>query len=176
MNFRTAKANDVMAVIDIYFSRRKWLGEKGVNLWQGEGFLEEIKNEVTKALNINSLYVLEQDNKIIGCVILQNSSNNDYWQEDNQNYCYLTRLCVAINEKNKGLGKVILDYCLEECQKLGYEKLRLDCRADNSHLPEFYSKYGFQEIGRKKFPNGDGTFDADSILMEMPIIKKNHKI
>lgn len=176
MDFRKANIIDLAAVINIFVERRNWLGQKGVNLWQGETFIEEITDEVTRALRGNDLYVLEQDEKIMGCVILQNNSHNDYWHYDNQNYCYLTRLCVDINEKNKGLGKIILDFCLEECQNIGYEKLRLDCRADNSHLPTFYGGYGFQEVGRKHFTNNDGTPDADSILMEMDILKKNHKL
>lgn len=176
MNFRKANNSDLEAIMAIYINRQEWLKQKGVNLWQGADFVDQISDEVADALQGQALYVLENETGILGAVMLQNNSNNDYWEDDNQNYCYLTRLCVDVNSKSMGLGKVILDYSIEDCQKLGYEKLRLDCRADNSHLPVFYGNYGFQEVGRKKFILPNGKPDADSILMEVKIIKKHYSL
>lgn len=58
---------------------------------------------------------------------------------------YLHNLASAPGAR--GAGAALLDYCQQWAQEHGYQVLRLDCRADNQALNEYYSARGFRPVG-----------------------------
>lgn len=166
--FRKAKIEELESVLDLFIKRREWLKRKNINLWQSKTFIKSLQKDLIKALTNEEVFILEENNIVIGCVFLQKDPHNDYWLNNNKEGClYLSRLCVEPDASGRNLGTMILDCSINECHNKGINFIRLDCRADNIHLPKFYSNYGFVETGRKEFPG-----DADSQLMELCVFKK----
>ena len=66
--------------------------------------------------------------------------------------------------RKNGIGKLMLEYLINYCKKIGIKTLNLEVNAQNTIAINLYKKYNFKEVGlRKKYYNN--TYDA--ILMSL---------
>ena len=66
--------------------------------------------------------------------------------------------------RKNGIGKLMLEYLINYCKKIGIKTLNLEVNALNTIAINLYKKYNFKEVGlRKKYYNN--TYDA--ILMSL---------
>ena len=70
--------------------------------------------------------------------------------------------------RRKGYGSYLMNYLIEQCEKLNIEKLLLEVSETNSIAEVFYGKYNFLTVGRRKNYYKDGT---DAVLKEKKLIK-----
>ncbi len=70
--------------------------------------------------------------------------------------------------RRKGYGSYLMNYLIEQCEKLNIEKLLLEVSETNSIAKVFYGKYNFLTVGRRKNYYKDGT---DAVLKEKKLIK-----
>lgn len=77
------------------------------------------------------------DDKIIGTVSLLKISNEEY---------ALAKMAVTENYKSVGIGKMLMEYCIEEAKKLNAKKLTLYSNTKLEAAIHVYRKYGFVEI------------------------------
>jgi len=75
----------------------------------------------------------------------------------------LKRMCLRPSCQGRGLGRRLMDACLDEACRLGCRALRLDTQAKLEAAVHLYRAYGFSEI-----PRYNDNHRAD-IWMEPPL-------
>lgn len=139
-----AQDKDIPAILSLVQSQKLYLKEKGIPQWQGlypniETFKEDIK--------LNRLYILKQDEKIIGIFALVYPDHNyDYvedgkWSSDTP-YVAIHRLCVDNDFKGKGCASFMFSYLKEN-----YNHLRVDTHALNKAMNNCLLKNDFKYVG-----------------------------
>lgn len=74
-----------------------------------------------------------------GCVAIQ---------ELETKICEMKRLFVLPDFRGLGIGGLLIASLIQNAQKLGYHKMRLDTHPSMILAQELYRKFGFYEIGR----------------------------
>lgn len=145
-SFRRAAFDDINAVFTLYEERVKWMDRQGIEQWNVTSYLDAYPIEYyEKERRLGNLYVLTEEHRIVGAVVLLQS--DDRWPDRANSFAYyihnLVTDCAA-----PGAGKRIL----EEVEKLaiqqGKQYLRLDCAADNKFLNQYYESQGYVLTGR----------------------------
>ena len=72
-----------------------------------------------------------------------------------------------------GVGRALLDACIECAKRAGYAQLELEVVATNARAIRLYERFGFAEFGRhpRKLKYRDGTY-ADMVLMMLDLRDK----
>ena len=89
-----------------------------------------------------SYYILEYGGVPAGCVAIEHASAD---------LCYLERLAVLLNERNKGFGSQLVDHVLRTAQESGAKKISIGIIARQTDLKQWYQKIGFIEGETKEF-------------------------
>jgi amino-acid N-acetyltransferase len=87
---------------------------------------------------IQTFAVAEEDGRVIGCGAL-----SVVWQD----LAEIKSLAVAEGSFGRGIGRSIVEFCLEKARSLGIKKvfaLTLE--------PEFFEKLGFRRVNRMELP------------------------
>lgn len=85
-------------------------------------------------------FVAESDNVIVGglgIAPLKDSSSE---------ICELQKMYISPQFRGIGLGKILLEKCLEIAREFKYKKIFLDTREDMVQAMNLYRKFGFKEI------------------------------
>lgn len=115
---------------------------------------EWIKSDFERGV---TYFFLEIDGKEIGCAALEKAD---------QDLCYLERLAVTPESRNKGFGKSLVDHVFHEAKKLGCKRISIGIIAKQHELKNWYSEYGFKEGITKSFDH----LPFDVTFMECNII------
>lgn len=75
----------------------------------------------------------------------------------------LYQLYVLAPWHGSGIGKVLMDWTVEEARRRNATHLQLSVFVDNHRACRFYEKYGFQEVGKYIFMVGNHE-DDDRIM------------
>jgi diamine N-acetyltransferase len=59
---------------------------------------------------------------------------------------YLSRMIVKEEDRDRGIGSIILDYLIDYAGKLGYEEVSLGVDTDNLNARHLYEKKGFTNL------------------------------
>ena len=105
--------------------------EKSKEIVEEETVINEKLNTTTKR------YILIDNNRLIGEVGIR-TTLNDFWINRGSQIFYKVRL----SERNKEYGNTILKLALKEAEKLGFEKVRVNCNDDNIKSKEVIIKNG----------------------------------
>ena len=65
--------------------------------------------------------------------------------------------------RRKGYGSNLMQYLIKDCEKLNIKKLLLEVSEMNLIAEDFYSKFNFTNVGRRKKYYKDGS---DAVLKE----------
>jgi putative acetyltransferase len=60
--------------------------------------------------------------------------------------CELVKMYVSSNARGKGLGKILLQKCIDEAKNNGFEKMYIETMPELTNAIEMYKKYGFAFI------------------------------
>jgi len=75
----------------------------------------------------------------------------------------LLNICIHPRHRQKGLGKILMDFYIDFCSKKGVKKYYLEVNPLNIPAIRLYQSFAYQETGkRKKFYQGK----YDALLME----------
>jgi N-acetylglutamate synthase-like GNAT family acetyltransferase len=77
------------------------------------------------------------DNAVIGTASLLKVSDEEY---------ELAKMAVTEKYQHAGIGKMLMDYCIEEAKKMNAKKLTLFSNTKLEAAIHVYRKYGFTEI------------------------------
>lgn len=106
-------------------------------------------------------YVLAQENN-------QSLAFASYYLDEGSIY-KLNRIYILPNQQGKGLGRLMVDYIVNDILPKGATALRLQVNKQNT-AKQFYEKIGFTQIGEAIFDIGKG-FVMDDYIMELVIAK-----
>ncbi len=81
--------------------------------------------------------VEDDDGQIIGCVGLHRISDG---------VCELRKMYLEREVRGKGLGKRLLERCVEQARRLGYRRVELETAAPLKEAISLYERYGFRPI------------------------------
>ena len=144
-SFGIASMADIENVFALYGKRVRWMDEIGIKQWNVTSYLKVYPIEYyMNQLSHGNLYVLKDENRILGAVVLL--QNDDRWTDRVDSLAYYVHNLVS-DPAVHGAGKRIL----EEVEKLairnGKQYIRLDCAVDNAFLNRYYETLGYLKTG-----------------------------
>ena len=89
--------------------------------------------------NLRDFWVAEDNKKIVGCAALHIS-----WDD----LAELKSVAVAKTKQGKGMGKELVEACLEEARDLGAKRIFV-----LTYKPDFFKKFGFKRIKTSELPH-----------------------
>lgn len=146
MNYKIelATVGDIEQIHKLIVDRCNWFIKNNIKQWEIDYYPNKYNNDYfEEQIKINKLYVARLNNKVVGAMLLK-KTDSQYW-ENNDNAFYIHHLVTSDN--CKGLGKILLDYAVDEAKKENKDYLRLDCWKANIKLNKYYEQNGFTYIG-----------------------------
>lgn len=138
--FRLAKYEDLDDVILMVRERIEWFRSKDILQWR-EYLIHHPVEEWAQAITNKQLYVVLDDDKVIGCIQFQ-YYDPEYWDDTYQ--LYIKKLCTKVGYRK--VGKVLIDEAIKLAKEKNFSKIRLDCRSTNKALNKIYEDYGFRLV------------------------------
>lgn len=89
-------------------------------------------------------FVIEKENSVVGCVALELA---------NSEVCYLERLAVLPDQRQRGFGKALVGHLFSETKLLRVHSVNIGIIAEHAELKSWYKRIGFVEGESKAFPN-----------------------
>ncbi len=87
-------------------------------------------------------FILERQDKSLGCVAIEMAGNG---------LCYLERLAVLPQERNKGYGHQLVEHVFRTARGLDAREISIGIIAQQTDLKQWYQKIGFIEGETKEF-------------------------
>ncbi len=134
-------------------SKKGWTTE--ANLLDG---IRIDKKELTEIIqdSKSSIFKFEENNQILGCVLLV----------EKENKLYLGMLCVNPEIQNSGIGKKILHFANDYAKEKGLPKIIMTVISERIELISWYNRHGYFDSGeREPFPANltDDIISGDSL-------------
>lgn len=102
----------------------------------------------------NCLFLIaESDRVAVGYALLRSERVPD--SVSSARPIELVRLYVARENIGSGVGAALMQACIREARKLGYQTLWLGVWENNLSAQKFYRKWNFHEVGKHVFQLGD---------------------
>lgn len=121
-NAKVTDANDICSLIGNYAQQDQMLFRSMSDIYE----------------NLQDFTVVEQNSAIVGCCALQ-----IIWAD----LAEIKSLAVDKNQKNKGIGKILVEAVAEKAQLLGLKKL-----FALTLTPDFFQKIGFNIVEKDSLP------------------------
>ncbi|RXY98892.1 GNAT family N-acetyltransferase [Fictibacillus sp. S7] len=116
------------------------------NIWDMEKNPEMAKTfyeELVRGNRITFIYL--ENNEFIGEGSLVFKNNDPDYTISNRRI-YLSRMIVKDDNRNRGIGSIILDYLIDYAKRLGYKEITLGVDTDNLNARHLYEKKGFTNV------------------------------
>ena len=127
--------------------------------WEEEGIYSEDFYESILAQNLSLIYKDEEEELIALCLALY---------EEKLKKVNISVLCVKSEYQKKGIGKSLLNACIDNCVKKGYYDFYLHVAVTNERAIKLYEKVGFEQKELiKNYYSNDPPPDNDAFLMEL---------
>ena len=141
---RLANMNDMDRILDIYESARVYMKVKGNPTQWGDTYPDLIM--LMEDLAVNRLFVIEEDEQMIGCFVLAGGEDKTYaviddgaWRSNNY---YGTIHRIASDGTVPGIFSKCMEYAKDH-----YDYLRVDTHADNRPMQAAVLREGFVYTG-----------------------------
>jgi putative acetyltransferase len=102
------------------------------------------------------LWVAEMNNTILGCCGIYPSSGLE------KGYAELVKFYLKRDARGKGIGRALLNRCMDSAKELGYTYIYLESLPQFSNAISIYEKEGFKMLDH---PLGDFIHNSCSIWM-----------
>jgi len=112
-------------------------------------------NDLRKGVEI---FVAEIDRKIAGSIVLFPGKMKAYeWATDAPDYPEIRMLAVDKEWRGKGLGRALIQHCMERASKQGYKEVGLHTAEFMTSAISLYTKMNFEHMPELDFePANDG--------------------
>ena len=154
MDIRKAKTEDIKAVLSITKACAIDLISKGIYQWS-EHYpnKKDFKNDIENCW----LYVVENDNEIIGCISISTHMDQEYqsvkWLSKSNKNIYIHRLAVDPKNQSKGYALQLMGFAENYGKQNNYESIRLDTFSKNLRNQRFYERRGYIRLENVYFLN-----------------------
>jgi len=150
LDLRKARIGDVtqiQSLVNSFASKGEMLGRSLSELYEG----------------LRDFFVIEQAGEILGCSALHIN-----WED----LAEVRSLAVSPRLQGKGMGKTLVNACIEEARSLGIARIYA-----LTYRPEFFEGVGFSKVPKETLPHkvwGDclkcpqfPNCDEDAVIMEL---------
>lgn len=139
-----AKKGDINQVLDITVEQREYLKNAGIPQWQGT--YPNI-DTYAKDVELERLYVLKDEDKVIGFfALIYPDHNYDYIEDgkwlDTSEYIAVHRMAVTSSYKGRGCSSFMFDWIKEN-----YDHIRVDTHLLNKVMNASLIRNGFTYTG-----------------------------
>lgn len=150
---RKATEEDIESILEITKLCAKHMINQGVFQWNEQYPNREVfKNDVKN----NELYVLEKESKIVGCIVISSTMDEEYipigWLTPSDKNIYIHRLAVHPLLQGNGFAQDLMFFAERFAREKGFTSIRLDTFSQNHRNQKFYELRGYQKLGSVYFP------------------------
>lgn len=150
---RKASKADIDRILEITKACAIHMISKNIQQWNSEyPNRTAFENDLIR----NELYVLENNNAIIGCIVISDFMDLEYhdisWLAPNIKNIYIHRLAIHPDYQGKGLARKLMDFAEKFAQKNDFTSIRLDTFSKNLKNQKFYELRGYKKLGSIYFP------------------------
>ena len=148
-----AKISQIPEILIMTDACRIAMEANGVYQWTTEyPSRKAFENDIER----DELYVLQNDNEIVGCIVVSLFIDEDYksvkWLTENANNYYIHRLAVHPNYQGKGFAQRLMDFGENFARENNAVSVRLDTFSQNKRNQKFYEQRGYTKLGNIFFP------------------------
>ncbi len=153
ISIRTARKDEVNVALSLFEEAALQLRARGINQWQHWlNPTAEYVYRVQKGLDDNAYFFVEKSGKLAGMFRLMDS-DEEYWGHQTESAVYLHSFMVKSEFGGQKIGSTVLKSVELSVREKGIKYFRLDCKADNPELCQYYEKQGFLPIRTQKMPH-----------------------
>ncbi len=150
---RIAKSEEISSILELTRACAEYMIANGIYQWNDTyPSREAFESDIVK----NELYVFEQENEIIGTIVISDFMDEEYktinWISNTNKNIYIHRLAVHPLHQGKGIAKKLMDFAENYARKNNYESIRLDTFSKNERNQKIYRKRGYKQLGNVYFP------------------------
>jgi len=150
---RKATSLDIDVILKITRACAKYMIHSDIYQWN-EYYPN--KSAFEEDINRSELYVLENNHKVIGCMVISTLMDKEYipitWLTPNKNNIYIHRLAIHPENQGKGYAQELMDYAETFAIKNNYASIRLDTFSLNKRNQKFYDLRNYKRLGTIYFP------------------------
>lgn len=106
---------------------------------------EKIVLEFTSNIALGRLYMIKDQQQIIGYLVLAFGFSFEYKGRD----AFIDEFYIKPAFRNKGIGGLTLDFIASESKKLGVQAIYLEVEPHNIHADKLYLNKGYRSNDRK---------------------------
>lgn len=144
-----------------------WKGtatEENLQIFMNDSYnIERIKSELNSPLH--TYLILENEGVAIGYAKIEETKNLPD-ELKNFNCIEVNKVYLDKNCKGKGLGKLLMNECMQIAKEKNKECIYLGVWEENIRAVRLYKSYGFESFGRHQFLIGS-QIDWDLWMMKM---------
>jgi ribosomal protein S18 acetylase RimI-like enzyme len=141
-----AGGSDLDTVLSILEEAALWLVRRGIEGWEPGSFF---RRRIADRIGRGEMYLARLAGQPFGTFALQ-WSDQEVWGDVPGDAGYVRGLAIRRGFAGRGLGRELLRWAEERAVLSGKSYLRLDCRADNRALYEYYERAGFRYRGQAR--------------------------
>lgn len=139
---RAATVNDIPAIADLYREQFKEMAElQPYFIQEGDQSEEFILNSISD--NDSDILVYEDENNIVGFILLQVKTRPAFPFIVQGKYCYIMDIIVTENSRGKGFGTALMNSAKDWANERGCDFINLDVLENNVGAIALYKKLGF---------------------------------
>ncbi len=149
MTIRQAEAHELTTTLALFKEAALKLQAKGINQWQHwrEPTPQYIE-WVQAGFDRNEYFFIEKSGALAGMFRLM-YTDEEYWGEQTDSAGYVHSLVTKTGFEGQNIGATVLQTIEQDLRAKGIDYFRLDCKADNEHLCNYYTRQGFQPIRKQ---------------------------
>ena len=150
---RKATTSDIDSILLVTKACAKDMITKGIYQWN-----EHYPNAEAfqKDINRNELYVLTNENDILGSIVISTFMDDEYkaiqWLTPSDKNMYIHRLAVHPDYQGRGFAQKLMDFAEKLALENGSRSIRLDTFSQNDRNQIFYERRGYKRLGSIYFP------------------------
>lgn len=150
---RQAKILEIPEILSVSRACAMHMIQNGIYQWNDT---YPSKEAFEKDVARKELYVLVDNNKILGCISISTFMDHEYesvnWLTPNQNNVYIHRLAVHPNHQRKGYARQLMDFAEAHARRHHFVSIRLDTFSKNERNQRFYTNRGYHKLEVIFFP------------------------
>ncbi|WP_339835912.1 GNAT family N-acetyltransferase [uncultured Maribacter sp.] len=148
-----AKISQLNEILRMTAACRVSMEANGIYQWtEAYPSKEVFENDIVR----NELFVLLNDEKIVGCIVISLSMDEEYrsikWLTDNGRNYYIHRLAVHPEFQGKGFAQRLMDFGENFARDNNSLSVRLDTFSQNKRNQKFYELRGYTKLEDIFFP------------------------
>mgnify|MGYP000249055294 CR=1 FL=1 len=150
---RKARLTDIDDILRITKSCARHMTSQDIHQWNEnypnkQAFISDVERD--------ELYVLKEQNNIIGCIVVSAIMDEEYlsiqWLTPNDNNVYIHRVAIDPEYQGQGNAQKLMAFAEQFAKENNYKSVRLDTFSQNQRNQKFYEHRDYKKLGDIYFP------------------------